>query len=153
LRKFSFIHSLISYGIHLYILDFRDFTVIQIQEHMAALRIIGLKMKDEVVDFFESKDMKDYWYVFDLENLKMHFDEEQDFSSNNDHAIEELQSMVNRAKVWEDKGYIDIKIIFGLSPYKLFIFCENFIHFFSFHGRISVLFGFKAKQYYLHKMH
>jgi hypothetical protein len=68
--------------------------------------------KDESDDFSVSGDTSEY--VFYLENLKINLNE--DFSSDNHFAIEELQNMVNHAKVWEDKGYADIKIIFGLSP-------------------------------------
>ncbi len=47
---------------------------------------------------------------------KIESDPDIPFSDDCDFAIEELERMVNEAKKWEDKGYTNLKIIFGYSP-------------------------------------
>jgi hypothetical protein len=88
----------------------------------------GLEELGNLVSKFEYRDSNESEYIKKSELFqgwekimkkwnKIESDPNIRFLDNNtDFAIEELQTMVNRAQGWEDKGYTDIKIIFGFTP-------------------------------------
>jgi hypothetical protein len=66
--------------------------------------------------YMEKSELCQGWEKIMKKWNKIESDPDIQLSDNTDFAIEELQTMVNRAQCWEDKGYTDIKIIFGFSP-------------------------------------